>query len=89
MQTETDINKDLTDMSEETTRWNEMASAMMGNWMNTSNQIWKSWFDLVGSMPTMPQMTNKTTPFAELSQRFDDNHQLFLSYILKCFFRKP
>ncbi|MGK7930596.1 MAG: class III poly(R)-hydroxyalkanoic acid synthase subunit PhaE [Microcystaceae cyanobacterium] len=68
-------------MSEESTRWNDMATAMMGNWMDTSSQIWKSWFDLMGNMPTMPQMTNKNTPFAELSQRFSDNQQLFLKFL--------
>ncbi len=68
-------------MSEETTSWNEMATAMMGNWMDTSSQIWKSWFDLMGNMPTMPKMTDKQTPFTELSQRFADNQQLFLKFL--------
>ncbi|MGK7946926.1 MAG: class III poly(R)-hydroxyalkanoic acid synthase subunit PhaE [Microcystaceae cyanobacterium] len=68
-------------MSEETTRWNEMATAMMGNWMDTSSQIWKSWFELADNMAEMPKLTDKTTPFAELNQRFTDNQQLFLKFL--------
>jgi class III poly(R)-hydroxyalkanoic acid synthase PhaE subunit len=68
-------------MSEETTSWNNMATAMMGNWIDTSNQIWKSWADLMGNMPTMAKITDNTTPFTELSQRFADNQELYLKFL--------
>ncbi len=68
-------------MSQETTQWSQAATSMIENWLDSSNQIWKNWFELMGNVPSINQKDSLTTPFTELSQRYVDNQQLLLGFL--------
>ncbi|MGK7873498.1 MAG: class III poly(R)-hydroxyalkanoic acid synthase subunit PhaE [Xenococcaceae cyanobacterium] len=68
-------------MEKETTHWSEMANNLVNTWAETGNQMWKSWFDLMGSVPT-PELVDDTKPaFKYVAQRFVDNQELLVRFL--------
>lgn len=68
-------------MEQETTHWTEMANKLVDTWTQTSTQMWKNWFDLMGTTAT-PNLVEDAKPgFKYLAQRFVDNQELMLRFL--------
>lgn len=69
-------------MAKETTNWSEMTNHLANIWVETGTQMWKSWFDLVGSVPTSATVTEpKPEPKSTSEQQFNKNQELFVRFI--------
>lgn len=72
-------------MEKETIRWNEMANSLVNTWTETGTQMWKSWFSLMGAVPTRDPVADTKPEAKYFAQRFVDNQEL-LARLLKLSF---
>ncbi len=68
-------------MEKETTRWSEMANNMVNTWTETSTQMWKSWFNLMGGAPTRDLVEDAKPELKYVAQRFVDNQELLVRFL--------
>ncbi len=68
-------------MEKETTRWSEMANNMVNTWTETSTQMWKNWFDLMGGAPTRDLVEDAKPELKYVAQRFVDNQELLVRFL--------
>ena len=68
-------------MEKETTTWSEMANHLANTWVETGNQMWKSWFSLMDLAPTSDTITELKPELKYAAQRFANNQELFVRFI--------
>ncbi len=68
-------------MEKETTAWSEMANNLANTWVETGNQMWKSWFSLMDLAPTSDTVTELKPELKYAAQRFANNQELFVRFI--------
>ncbi len=68
-------------MTESTKPWTEMATQVVNTWTETGTLMWKSWFDLMNSVPTSNPMTNVEPHLKEATQEFLDNRELMVRFL--------
>ena len=65
-------------MEKETARWSKMANNMVNTWTETSTQMWKNWFELIGALPTRALGEDAKPELKYVVQRFVDNQELLV-----------
>jgi class III poly(R)-hydroxyalkanoic acid synthase PhaE subunit len=64
-------------MEKQSTSWGAISEELMSSWTEMGTQMWKSWFDLMGTATREPTET-VNTELTSIAQRFFDNQQLLL-----------
>jgi class III poly(R)-hydroxyalkanoic acid synthase PhaE subunit len=68
-------------MGKDTTQWSAMANDLMDSWAETSTQVWKSWFDMIGAVPTRDIVEDAKPELKYMAQRLVDNQELLLRFL--------
>jgi polyhydroxyalkanoate synthase subunit PhaE len=68
-------------MTSTTKDWSDMATEMVNTWTETGTKMWKSWFDLVGSIPTPQPIAEMPQELKEATTRFLNNRDLFVRFL--------
>ena len=63
-------------MEKETTGWSDIADSLVNTWSETGTQIWKSWYTLMGAVPTREAVADTKPEAKYVAQRFVDNQEL-------------
>jgi polyhydroxyalkanoate synthase subunit PhaE len=73
-------------MEKESTNWSEMANHLANAWVEVGTQMWKNWFDLVGSVPASGTVTDpKPGAKSATQEQFAQNQELFARFIKMSF----
>lgn len=64
-------------MTSNSTSWGGVADQLMHTWTEVGTQMWKNWFDLMGSATSEP-MKASSLGSTSIAQRFFDNQQLLM-----------
>ncbi|MGI0485162.1 class III poly(R)-hydroxyalkanoic acid synthase subunit PhaE [Pantanalinema rosaneae CENA516] len=64
-------------MNNKSTAWGGVADQLVNTWTEVGTQMWKSWFDLMGTA-TQEAMGNTGLRSSSIAQRFFENQQLLL-----------
>jgi class III poly(R)-hydroxyalkanoic acid synthase PhaE subunit len=65
-------------MENNTTSWNDMSSQALNAWTSAGTQIWKNWFDLMGSTTQSSATPTSQPGFQQVTQQFASNQQLIM-----------
>lgn len=68
-------------MKNSSENWTEMATQMVNTWTETGSLMWKSWFDLMSSVPTANAVTKATPELKHATQIFLDNRELTIRFL--------
>ncbi|PSO71573.1 MAG: class III poly(R)-hydroxyalkanoic acid synthase subunit PhaE [Cyanobacteria bacterium SW_5_48_44] len=68
-------------MAKETNGWSEIANA----WAETGTQMWKSWFNLMGSVPKSNPVADAQPEGEDVAQQFADNQELLGRFLTLSF----
>lgn len=68
-------------MTDATKHWSDMATEMVNTWTETGNQMWKSWFDLMSTVPGANPISQAQPELKEATQRFLDNRELVVRFL--------
>jgi len=66
---------------EETMAWSEMANKVVNTWAETGTQMWKSWFDLMGSAYNKEGIASSNSYYQEAQEHFLNNQQLLMRFL--------
>lgn len=61
--------------------WNDMANDVVNTWTEAGTLMWKSWFDLMSSVPTNTTNPNAGSELEDATQKFLDNRELVISFL--------
>jgi class III poly(R)-hydroxyalkanoic acid synthase PhaE subunit len=64
-----------------TTAWTEMANQVVNTWTETGTKMWKSWFDVMGAIPTPNPMIENQSELKDVAQRFLNNRDLLVHFL--------
>lgn len=64
-----------------TTAWTEMATQVVNTWTETGTKMWKSWFDVMGTIPTPNPLTDNQPEMKNVAQRFLNNRDLLVRFL--------
>jgi class III poly(R)-hydroxyalkanoic acid synthase PhaE subunit len=68
-------------MTDSTKDWTDMATEMVNTWTETGSLMWRSWFDLMNSVP-IANAVNKAVPeLKHATQQFLDNRELTIRFL--------
>lgn len=68
-------------MTDSTKDWTDMATNLVSTWTETGSLMWKSWFDLMSSVPTATPVTYNAPELKDATQRFLDNRELVVRFL--------
>lgn len=68
-------------MTNNTKDWSDMATDVVNTWTQTGTKMWKSWFDLMGTIPTPQPITETPQELKEVTERFLNNRDLFVRFL--------
>jgi class III poly(R)-hydroxyalkanoic acid synthase PhaE subunit len=64
-----------------TTAWTEMATEVVNTWTETGTKMWKSWFDVMGNIPTPNPLNDGQPELKDVAQRFLNNRDLLVRFL--------
>lgn len=68
-------------MTQDINHWSNIATEYVNTWAETGNKMWKSWFELMGSIPTPNPPADAPAEFKDVAQRFFDNREVLVRFI--------
>ncbi|WP_013321437.1 class III poly(R)-hydroxyalkanoic acid synthase subunit PhaE [Gloeothece verrucosa] len=61
--------------------WTDTATEIVDIWTQTGTLMWKSWFDLMSSVPASNPIPQTAPELTEVTQRFLDNRELVVRFL--------
>ena len=61
--------------------WTDMTNQVVNTWTETGNQMWKSWFDLMKTVPNANTVVDSNSELNDVAQRFLDNRELLMRFL--------
>jgi class III poly(R)-hydroxyalkanoic acid synthase PhaE subunit len=68
-------------MTNSSENWTDMATKMVNTWTETGSLMWKSWFDLMSSVPTANAVSKAAPELQQVTQTFLDNRELMVRFL--------
>ncbi|MCW6035328.1 class III poly(R)-hydroxyalkanoic acid synthase subunit PhaE [Spirulina subsalsa FACHB-351] len=68
-------------MTNNNKNWSNMASEVVNTWTETSTQVWRNWFDFMGTVSTAKPFGDVQPELDKFTHRYLDNQDLWLRFV--------